>query len=391
MQALDLPPSMLTMFKREGDGRAIIPGRILWSQFYEPLAPILASVQESQDGNNFTLNLRGYARHQPAYTHPMLRYLQKRSTLLSLKDVSDSIYETAWHLIVEMVEEHGAVTLLTTSMTSSSMLAILLLMHASRDDAKELIKAGKISLRSMDGLTEKQHRQHRHYILIEDAVYSGRTLATSLKKFLKLEEASGPFDITVCLPLATEEAVSTVKSTMRAHRVVVGRRQIETLFQGRSLAYILQKDAFLRESQTPATRPQGRETPETRSYAFDVLGLDDRHSLMLLKHKVSDMSMAPFKLLHMWPDAPDNVNILTCADAHAAREIVRLSGIVSKSSSGFSNHALLSQYVKDNVDDLKSRGLLVGEFKLTTTPKSSRKQILPLDQDLYRRHLAAFL
>lgn len=350
-------------------------GDLVWSSLYLPLLNPIKTLISTTSASTTTLmsTIREYVSSQPAYAQPMLRLISHRHPI-SAQDVMDAINETAWPLVSSKIQQGRHVTFLVKSMTSSGMLAILLFLH-SLDASKQkqviprlLVKVVKKHTFPSDSGGSGNSEE---YMVMDDAVYSGRTLCTFLRQIPQHVRRT----TSIILPYTTHEALTAVKHLFFGH-VHVGR-MLATIYEDFNLPMVLMADAYYKD----------HTSKRTYSYAFDFLGLDDRHSIMLLAHKQSDMAMAPVKFLHTLPDAPTapTVDMLKCASLTAAKVIVRLSG-VDQLSGDVSRHAMLSSFVKDHVETLTAEGLM--------TPCTIEHKIVSpqhrLPSGKYAQTLAAF-
>ena len=153
-------------------------------------------------------------------------------------------------------------------------------------------------------------------VLVEDAVYSGSAVMQAISRLVKDGFRNGDAVLAVMCAYATTEAVQNIERVLTAagqsaYRIGVGGK-LPTLFEGLVPEEVLCMDTFI---VTPTRH---------LSYMFDVLQLDDRHTLSLMAHKSKDAVMIPHTLLHTLPSPPEGAPLLHIRDRKRASQLLQI-------------------------------------------------------------------
>lgn len=142
-------------------------------------------------------------------------------------------------------------------------------------------------------------------IILEDVLYRGNAAVSQIRELYR--DADFLLDnnkkkqrvfIDIVCPYATREAIKNIEECLaqeeaRAH--IATSHVLPTLFDGMDMLMVLCMDVYICDVDRGV---------RTSSYLFDVLGLDDRQSMTMMPHKLNDMAMVPWTLLHALPDFP---------------------------------------------------------------------------------------
>jgi hypothetical protein len=249
--------------------------------------------------------------------------------------------------------------------TPSSIVAFLLYVHVT------IKKIGLTKLSDVleDVTLERSasnlfNNNKNKYYLLEDAIYSGRTLAALLESTTR-RVGSTKHKLTLVAPLATREALKILAPfcKIRADQCI-----LPYIFDGLTVRQVLLMDVYYYVGSN------------LLSYIFDVLKLDERNTLVLLRHKVNDPSMAPHILLHMGP-AFDATEYFQFSETQVDRFLSTISTERKKDNP----HARISYRVKTERPEMTSYTIL---------KKILKKHVYILedgDRDLaYARRLSLF-
>ena len=297
------------------------------TEFYAPFAADLEILLSSNVANVVNAwNWDEFAAAQPAIVKPAVDLLRNASRLITLRDVAAAASATYADL------QKTKVTFLTGGNTTSSTLAVLLLIHAQMQHLHGTaghISVSHVSFEDSKNLKRKLKELGQvEFVLLEDAVYSGGSV---LKTITTLQSLNMDIHLSVLMPFATREAVKKVESTKVQ---VFKHKTLPTVFRGISLDALLRADVFYLDSSSSSIK----------SYLFDVLKLNDRNTLHLMSHKVSDVSMAPYTLLHVGPCFPKSQRVYTVASARSIVKKFSKSRESEESEESENKHAHLHQF-----------------------------------------------
>lgn len=345
--------------------RSSFRGRDVLLEFYAPFRQGLINMMQGSLPETDVWNFQAFIQKQPSYVHGILQKLRTSASIVSTNEVSDHVRETLTPELLETLADPGMnVVVVMRSFDSSTTLSLLIFLHAVRRnvDIIDAIQRGRLMVATLNALPDISRSDYDTVFLLEDAVYSGGMMARNLRETLvclslgqsrkftfRLDGKERYIDIDrklvkVILPMATEEAIRTIDAACVGPSVVsisIGGR-INTIFSDLTLQETLMLDVFLVDA-----------LEHRRSYMFDVLKLDDRHTMRLLQHKVNDMSMAPHTFLHVGPCFPKDDTVYRVAstgDACAILQILRRS----RSGVQYAEHARLASDVKSNWEKIES-------------------------------------
>ena len=222
---------------------------------------------------------------QPPVVHEALHTLKDAARIIEKRDLRRVLRDVATPVVEKLLKKHASVEFLVRS--PSHALSTDLFFRANKGNAviTSALAKGRIRL-VKDSLQDNNLvKDSNHLIILEDAVYSGGAVAKISVEFPRA---------TIILPFSTDIALHRIRSTHLKHLIIVGQI-LPTIFDGLTAADVLKMDVYFQENG---------EMKYYKSYLFDVLQLDDRQTLHLMRHKMCDVSMAPFTLLNVGPTFP---------------------------------------------------------------------------------------
>lgn len=312
--------------------RTTYHGASILLDFYAPVRRTIVEMLDRPFEESGIWNWDAFLKRQPVVVQGTLRKLSKNAAIISAREVFDAICELALPELEDALADRGMkVAFVASSPNSSSALSLLLLIHGIKRNKGivDAIKGGRVVI----NLDSKPDSDADVVFIVEDAVYSGGAVAAQLQNMRSHKSQL----IQVLLPMTTAEAVETVDRVCMKNAVISVGRNIPTVFSGMTMEEVLLMDVFWNDGEN------------VRSYMFDVLKLDDRHSLHLLQHKVNDVSMAPHTLLHVGPCFPKVDHAYRVSTLHAATEILMQ---INYSENG-AKHARVADYVCKHFDLLR--------------------------------------
>ena len=304
-------------------------GSELLLEFYAPLRPNLLELLKSRsEAPAFTR----YIDSQPcAHARKTLSILTKDCIILAPRDIAHAIYKCVIPEIKDALKDKNLMILfLVPNVKSSASLAFLMFLHMSRQDTSVLkaISSGRISMATVDDSnTSAEFKRPDTVILLEDVLYTGGGMVEQIERLAEHKFRNKKIFVDVICPFATYEAIDSIECALDTAglRAYVGTcHGIKTIFQDMVVEDVLSMDIFF-SYLAPYSN--------TKSYIFDILHFDDRHTMTIMPHKLSNMSILPYTFLHTLPPFPSS----QASQAYVFRSREAVRAFISKYSIALGN------------------------------------------------------